>query len=104
MSKENMNQLDLPFKDKLYRFALKYVSNSFDAEDIIQDLMIKIWKRMDQYTDIENKEAWCMTVTRNLAIDRIRRRKKDAIKDISDYHHLSNNDVLQDKKLNRKKK
>ncbi|HRO74432.1 MAG TPA: sigma factor, partial [Saprospiraceae bacterium] len=67
--------LDLPFKDKVYRLALGIVGNTYDAEDIIQELLIKIWNRIDQYTDIENKEAWCMTVTRNLAIDKVRSRK-----------------------------
>ena len=93
-----MKALDLPFKDKLYRFALNIVGNTFDAEDIMQELMIKIWNRMDQFKEIDNKEAWCMTVTRNMAIDKTRN-KKTNVQDISDYHHLKDADDTPDKKL-----
>ncbi len=98
MSTEKMKVLELPFKDKLYRFALNIVGNTFDAEDIMQELMIKIWNRIDQYKEIENKEAWCMTVTRNMAIDKTRN-KKTAAQDISDYHHLKDSDVTPDKQI-----
>lgn len=93
-----MKALELPFKDKLYRFALNIVGNTFDAEDIMQELMIKIWNRIDQYQEIENKEAWCMTVTRNMCIDKVRN-KKTSVQDISDYHHLKDADITPDKKL-----
>lgn len=93
-----MKALDLPFKDKLYRFALNIVGNTYDAEDIMQELLIKIWNRIDQYNEIENKEAWCMTVTRNMAIDKTRNRR-EASQDISDFHHLRDSDDTQDKKL-----
>ncbi|HMT54368.1 MAG TPA: sigma-70 family RNA polymerase sigma factor [Saprospiraceae bacterium] len=98
MNNDKMNALELPFKDKLYRFALNIVGNTFDAEDIMQELMIKIWNRMDQYTLIENKEAWCMTVTRNMCIDKVRNKKTSA-QDISDYHHLRDSTPTVDKKL-----
>lgn len=98
MSQDKMNALDLPFKDKLYRFALNIVGNTFDAEDIMQELMIKIWNRMDQFKEIDNKEAWCMTVTRNMAIDKTRN-KKVASLDISEYHHLKDSDITQDQKM-----
>jgi RNA polymerase sigma-70 factor (ECF subfamily) len=98
MSTDKMKSLELPFKDKLYRFALNIVGNTYDAEDIMQELMIKIWNRMDQYSAIDNKEAWCMTVTRNMAIDKTRN-KKVTMHDISEYHHLRDNDITPDKKM-----
>ncbi len=98
MSKNKMNALELPYKDKLYRFALNIVGNTFDAEDIMQELMIKIWNRIDQFNEIDNKEAWCMTVTRNMAIDKTRN-KKVSVQDISAYHHLSDADETQDRKM-----
>lgn len=98
MSTGQSKLLDLPFKDRLYRLALGIVGDAYDAEDIIQELLIKIWNRIDQYHEIENKEAWCMTVTRNLAIDKIRSRKT-SVHDIADYSFLSDSDATPDKKL-----
>ena len=64
----------------------------------MQELMIKIWNRMDQFNEIDNKEAWCMTGTRNMASDKTRA-KKVKINDISEYHHISDGDVTQDRKM-----
>lgn len=76
MNYQDIMNIVLPFKNKLYRFALRLVSNTHDAEEIVQDLLIKIWKKKDDFAKIENKEAWCMTVTRNLAYDKLRSRKR----------------------------
>ena len=80
----------LPFQDKLYRFALSIVGNTFEAEDIVQEVLIKIWKKKDTFLQLENKEAWCMTVTRNLAIDKTRSRKYKT-EDISGHFSISDN-------------
>lgn len=66
----------LAYKDKFYRFALRLVESEFDAEDIMQELAIKIWELGDEFEKIENKDAWCMTVTRNMALDKIRSNQK----------------------------
>lgn len=69
MQINEFNQLIVPFKDKLFRFAMRFVGNEFDAEDIIQEVMLKLWRKREQFAEVNNKEAWCMTVTRNMAID-----------------------------------
>lgn len=98
-SKEDrVRNIILPFKDKLYRFALNIVGDVHDAEDLMQELMIKIWKRYDQFLLIDNQEAWCMTVTRNMAIDKVRS-KKVAVHDISEYHTLSDKDPTPEKEI-----
>ena len=61
-----------PIKDKLYRFSLRYVKNPMEAEDVVQEVFIKLWKNRDQIDQIKNIEAWCMRVTRNLSIDKLR--------------------------------
>lgn len=66
----------LPVKDKLYRFALRMVADPEEAKDIVQEVMIRIWKHINELDDLENVEAWCMRVTRNLSIDKIKARKR----------------------------
>ena len=78
----------IPFQDKLYRFALSIVGNTFEAEDIVQEVLIKVWKKKDDFLKLDNKEAWCMTVTRNLAIDKTRS-KKYKTEDISGHFGIS---------------
>ncbi|HLI92570.1 MAG TPA: sigma-70 family RNA polymerase sigma factor [Puia sp.] len=62
-------------KDKLFRFALRMLSNVQEAEDAIQEVMAGLWVRRDDWGNWKNLEAYCMTATRNHCIDRIRRRR-----------------------------
>lgn len=84
------------FKEKLYRYAFKIVGNRFDAEDVMQELLIKVWKKREDFAKIDNKEAWSMTVIRNLSIDKIRKRKYNT-QDISEHHSISDKGLTPDR-------
>ena len=60
----------LPLKDKLYRLALRITLDSAEAEDIVQDTMIRVWNKREEWAQFNSIEAFCLTVARNLAIDR----------------------------------
>ncbi len=60
---------------KLYRIAFRMLMNQQEAEDAVQEVFMKMWMmrgKLDNYNDIE---ALAVTMTRNGAIDMIRRRK-----------------------------
>ena len=63
----------LPLKDQLYRLALRITLNTAEAEDIVQETLIKVWNRRDSWDQIDNIEAFCFTVCRNLSLDSIKR-------------------------------
>ncbi len=65
----------LPHKDKLYRLALRITLQRPEAEDVVQETLIRAWERRDELGNVESVEAYLLTVCRNLAIDR--REKKD---------------------------
>lgn len=60
----------LPLKDKLYRLALRITLNSAEAEDVVQETMIRVWNRREEWQQFDSIEAYCLTVAKNLAIDR----------------------------------
>ena len=62
----------LPAKNKLFRFALRFLGDEEEAKDIVQEVFMRVWNARDQMHAIENWEAWCMRITRNLSHDRIR--------------------------------
>lgn len=66
----------LPLKDKLFRLALRITFDRAEAEDIVQETLIRVWNKRDEWTQFGSIEAYCLTVTKNLAIDRSQ--KKDA--------------------------
>ena len=63
----------LPLKNELFRLALRITLNKNDAEDVVQETMIKVWKRREQWDEIESIEAFCLTICRNTALDRNKR-------------------------------
>ena len=71
-----LNAVTIPLKNKLFRYAQRIVQNPMEAEDVVQEVLVKIWKKEEELKGIENFEAWCMTVTRNLALDKLRKVKK----------------------------
>ena len=60
----------LPLKNELYRLALRITLNHAEAQDVVQETMIRVWNRREQWDTIENIEAFCLTICRNLALDR----------------------------------
>lgn len=63
----------LPLKNAIYRLALRITLNPADAEDIVQDTLMKVWNRRDTWDEIESMESYCLTICRNLSLDRIDR-------------------------------
>ena len=68
----------LPLKNELYRLALRITMNAADAEDVVQETMMKVWNRRDQWEQIESIEAFCLTICRNLSLDKVRRMDNQA--------------------------
>ena len=69
----------LPLKDELYRLALRITQNPAEAEDVVQETLIKVWRRRDTWPDIQNIEAFCLTTCRNLALDKQRHLDNQAL-------------------------
>lgn len=57
----------------LYGFILKIVNESNCAEEIIQDVFLKIWKNIDQYDTAKGRlYTWMINISRNTAIDYVK--------------------------------
>ncbi len=65
----------LPIREKLYRMALKMLHNEVEAEDTVQEVMLKLWIMRDQLAEYRSVEALAMQMGKNLCINKIRARK-----------------------------
>lgn len=72
MKKINFRNDILPMKDALFRLALRITLSREEAEDIVQETLIKVWNRRDSWDTIESIEAFSMTICRNMSLDRLR--------------------------------
>jgi len=63
----------LPLKNELFRLALRITLNRVEAEDVVQETMIKVWNRRDRWEELDSIAAFCLTICRNIAIDKMRK-------------------------------
>ena len=65
-------QLLLPLYPRLQRVASRLLGNAEDAEDMVQEVYMKLWSKRDALPDVKDVEAYCVTLTKNMCIDRLR--------------------------------
>jgi len=57
----------------LYRIALSIVRNPAEAEDVVQDVFLRVLEKQNQLSSIVELRAWLVRIAWNLALDRRRR-------------------------------
>lgn len=61
-------------RHSVYAFALRLTGSREDAADVTQDVLVRLWRHGEDVPE-EQRKPWVLRVTRNAAIDLIRRRK-----------------------------
>ena len=59
----------------IYSFVYKNVSNTSEAEDITQEVFIKIWKNIKKFDQSKNFKPWIFQIAKNTSIDFLRKKK-----------------------------
>lgn len=68
----------LPEIDVLLRVALSMTDRRVDAEDLVQDTLLRAWRSIDTF-DGRHPRAWLLTVLRNAEVNRHRRRRPELL-------------------------
>jgi RNA polymerase sigma factor (sigma-70 family) len=71
-----------PHLQRLYRLAFRLAGSAADAEDLIQELLIKIYKRRDELTSIGALGPWLSRVLYNQFIDNTRRYSRQRLRTV----------------------
>ena len=75
MSPDEFQKRVLPVKNKLFRFAARLTGNAEEAEDIVQEVLIRVWNRRQELPAYRNVEAWCMRLVKNLFLDGVKSKR-----------------------------
>ena len=75
MKSSEFKLLVMPYSARLYRMAFRLMNNREEAEDIVQEVYVKLWGMRNELEKVNSIEALCIRITRNLCLDHLRRRK-----------------------------
>ena len=78
----------LPLSDRLYRLALRITMNKAEAEDVVQDTLLKVWECREDWNQINNLEAFAIATCRNKALDVVKRAGRDT-ENLDEMAHFS---------------
>ncbi len=95
-----MSELYDRYAANLYGLASKIVGSDEIAQDIVQDSFVKIWRKVESYDDQKGTFfTWMLNITRNTAIDFVRKTKKEnesSIQDVKTDVYSSNDSISVD--------
>ncbi|RJG17613.1 RNA polymerase sigma factor SigW [Paenibacillus thiaminolyticus] len=63
------------YKDKIYHLAYRMLNNRHEAEDVVQDTFLRVYRNLDRYDENQKFSTWIYRIGTNLCIDRLRKRK-----------------------------
>lgn len=63
---------------KLFGVCLRVLQNRSEAEDVLHDVYLRVWQKADTYAVTGHSPmTWLITVTRNMSIDQLRKRRPE---------------------------
>ncbi len=90
----------LPLLDSLYGAALRMTRNPQDAEDLVQETMLRAYRAFDRFEAGTNLKAWLFRILTNAYINTYRKRQRepqkvsaDEVEEFDLYQELKNHDT-----------
>lgn len=77
--KASFEELLMPHMEQLYRLAYHYSGNRHDAEDLVQDLLVKLYPRVAELQRVEHLRPWLTKSLYRLFIDRVRSQQRNPV-------------------------
>jgi len=80
-----------PHLEMLYRTAWRFTGHAQDAEDLVQELLLRLYQKPATWEKLDNPGTWLMRSLHNLFVDRWRRTRHTPLNNL---HNLSWDDLL----------
>lgn len=79
-----LSSLIARYQNRLYRYLLRLVRQSAEAEDLFQQTWLRVAEKIRSYDPARNFDAWLFTLARNLAFDHLRRIRPESLNEPAD--------------------
>ena len=70
------------YRNNIFNYALYMMKNGMDADDVTQEVLIRIWNNIGSF-NIKAAKSWIMKTTHNLCIDYLRKRQNSLKREIN---------------------
>lgn len=91
MDQQGFQAKVLPMGRRLFRMAMQYLKNRAEAEDAVQEVMVKLWNRRESLDEYRSLEAFAVTVTRHHCLDRLRARRTVSMDEMQGFFDMTKN-------------
>ncbi|MBN1560224.1 sigma-70 family RNA polymerase sigma factor [candidate division KSB1 bacterium] len=88
------------YKDQLLNFAYRFLGNVEEAEDIVQETFLRLYRNKHAYRQIAKFSTWIYTIAGNLAKTELRKRKRRRVVSISDMGFEDKDHEIKDELAN----
>lgn len=61
-----------PMQARMFRLAYSFLREREEARDAVQDVLVKLWEKRDELQKVQSAEAWCIRITKNAILDRLK--------------------------------
>lgn len=85
---KNSNDIEAIIKQyikPIYNFIFRLSGNAEEANDITQEVFIKVWKNLKKFDPDKNFKTWIFTIARNTVFDWLRKRKNILFSEKEEY-------------------
>ena len=82
--------LDAVYRSRIQQLALRYMKNPEDAEEVAQDVMLKVYRKIDAFRGDAALSSWIYRITFNTVMSRLRGQK------LTQQHEVREADLLAD--------
>jgi RNA polymerase sigma-70 factor (ECF subfamily) len=79
-----------PLKNKLFRFAKRILEQTEEAEDVVQEVFIRLWNKREKLDEYRSVEALAMITTKNMCLDKIKA-KRYPVENMENHRHFLEN-------------
>jgi RNA polymerase sigma-70 factor, ECF subfamily len=77
--KQSFKLLMLDLTDYVFALAFRILANEEDAQDVVQETFINVWKNIEKYRSEIKITTWIYTITTNLCLDKIRINRRKSL-------------------------
>lgn len=76
------------YQGKVFLFALRLTKTKVDAEEVVQEVFVKLWEKRSGIQIEKNFNAYILTITRNLVLDKLKKAARDKKIQQKIYHNM----------------